>query len=71
MSECPGVQRTMKLTKALIGLLSDGRQPPRSGVPEPRIVAFDYGYQMPSHVRAGLVRVIESALRHTSAGLDR
>jgi len=54
-----GVQRlaALSLVMPVMGLLSVGCQPRRSGVPELRIMAYDYGYQMPSHVPAGLVRI--------------
>ena len=41
----------------LMGLLTAACQPRQAGVPELRIVAYDYGFQMPSHVPAGLVRI--------------
>lgn len=53
----------LKLTGAarllpLMVLATAGCRPRSPGTPELRIVAYDYGYQMPSHIPAGLVRVI-------------
>jgi len=47
----------LNLVMSLMGLVSAGCQSRRSGVPELRIIAYDYGYLMPSHVPAGLVRI--------------
>ena len=62
----PVVQRivAVSLVMPLMGLLSAGCQPRRSGVSELRIVAYDYGYEMPSHVRAGLVRITLDNIGH-------
>ena len=51
------MDRVRNLTIPLIGLLCAGCRASRPGAPELQIVAYDYGYQMPSHVPAGLVRI--------------